>query len=58
MKPVTPASDMFPDFEIEHLKPVDPQSFGLKTLTDDDLDKINKLIISTVENKTGAKIRS
>ena len=29
-----------------------------KTLTDDDLDKINKLIISTVENKTGAKIRS
>ena len=29
-----------------------------KTLTDDDLEKINKLIISTVENKTGAKLRS
>ncbi len=29
-----------------------------KTLTDNDLEKINKLIIETVENKTGAKIRS
>ena len=29
-----------------------------KTLNDDDLNKINKLIISTVESKTGAKIRS
>ena len=29
-----------------------------KTLTDQDLDKINQLIISTVETKTGAKIRS
>ena len=29
-----------------------------KTLNDDDLEKINKLIIETVENKTGAKIRS
>ena len=29
-----------------------------KTLTDEDLDKINKLIISTVEEKTGSKIRS
>ncbi len=29
-----------------------------KTLTDSDLEKINKLIIETVENKTGAKIRS
>ena len=29
-----------------------------KTLNDEDLEKINKLIISTVENKTGAKIRS
>ena len=29
-----------------------------KTLNDEDLDKINKLIISTVESKTGAKIRS
>ena len=29
-----------------------------KTLNDTDLEKINKLIIETVENKTGAKIRS
>ena len=29
-----------------------------KTLDDNDLEKINKLIIETVENKTGAKIRS
>ena len=29
-----------------------------KTLKDNDLEKINKLIIETVENKTGAKIRS
>ncbi|MBD1140864.1 phenylalanine--tRNA ligase subunit beta [Pelagibacterales bacterium SAG-MED39] len=29
-----------------------------KTLNDRDLEKINKLIIETVENKTGAKIRS
>ncbi len=29
-----------------------------KTLTDNDLEKINKLIIETVEDKTGAKIRS
>ena len=29
-----------------------------KTLKDADLDKITKLIIETVENKTGAKIRS
>ncbi|MDC2998246.1 phenylalanine--tRNA ligase subunit beta [Candidatus Pelagibacter sp.] len=29
-----------------------------KTLTDNDLEKINNLIIDTVENKTGAKIRS
>ena len=29
-----------------------------KTLNDDDLDKVNRLIIETVENKTGAKIRS
>ena len=29
-----------------------------KTLNDSDLEKINKLIIRTVENKTGAKIRS
>ncbi len=29
-----------------------------KTLKDEDLEKINKLIIDTVEDKTGAKIRS
>ena len=29
-----------------------------KTLNDNDLEKINKLIIKTVEDKTGAKIRS
>ena len=29
-----------------------------KTLNDEDLDRINQLIISTVESKTGAKIRS
>ena len=29
-----------------------------KTLNDKDLEKVNKLIIDTVENKTGAKIRS
>ena len=33
------------------------QSFD-KTLDDNDLEKINKLIIKTVENRTGAKIRS
>ncbi len=33
------------------------QSFE-KTLNDNDLEKINKLIIETVENKTGAKIRA
>ena len=33
------------------------QSFE-KTLNDNDLEKINKLIVETVENKTGAKIRS
>ena len=33
------------------------QSFE-KTLNDHDLEKINKLIIETVENKTGAKIRA
>ena len=29
-----------------------------KTLTDNDLEKINNLIIESVENKTGSKIRS
>ena len=30
----------------------------MKKLNDNDLEKINNLIIKTVENKTGAKIRS
>ena len=29
-----------------------------KTLNDEDLEKVNQLIISTVEKKSGAKIRS
>ena len=29
-----------------------------RTLNENDLEKINNLIIKTVENKTGAKIRS
>jgi len=29
-----------------------------KTLNDDDLEKVNQLIISTIESKSGAKIRS
>ena len=29
-----------------------------KPLNDDDLEKLNKLIIDNVEKKTGAKIRS
>ena len=29
-----------------------------KTLNENDLEKINNLIIKSVENKTGAKIRS
>ena len=29
-----------------------------KTLSENDLEKINNLIISTVESKSGAKIRS
>ena len=46
--------------------PVDKKSIALnvtiqsseKTLEENDLEKINNLIISTVENKSGAKIRS
>ena len=29
-----------------------------KSLTDEELNNLNKLIISSVENKTGAKLRS
>jgi len=46
--------------------PVDKKSVAInliiqssdKTLNDDDLDRINKLVIETVEKKIGAKIRS
>ena len=34
------------------------RSAKLSNLNDDDLEKINQLIISTVEKKSGAKIRS
>ena len=56
---------VFDIYEGENI-PEDKKSIALnitiqsseKTLTDEDLEKINKLIISTVENKTGAKLRS
>ena len=56
---------VFDIYEGENI-PEDKKSIALnvtiqsseKTLTEKDLEKINKLIISTVENKTGAKIRS
>ena len=41
---------------LEELKKYDCNK--LIVLNDDDLEKINKSIIETVENKTGAKIRS
>jgi phenylalanyl-tRNA synthetase beta chain len=59
------AVKVFDVFQGENI-PEDKKSIALnvtiqsseKTLTDEDLDKINQLIISTVETKTGAKIRS
>ena len=56
---------VFDIYEGENI-PEDKKSIALnvtiqsseKTLTEKDLEKINKLIISTVENKTGAKLRS
>jgi len=56
---------VFDIYEGENI-PEDKKSIALnvtiqspyKTLTDEDLEKINNLIISTVENKTGAKLRS
>ena len=56
---------VFDIYEGENI-PEDKKSIALnvtiqsseKTLTDEDFEKINKLIISTVENKTGAKLRS
>ena len=59
------AVKVFDVFQGENI-PEDKKSIALnvtiqsseKTLTDEDLDKINQLIISIVETKTGAKIRS
>ncbi len=56
---------VFDVYEGENI-PSDKKSIALnvtiqsseKTLKDEDLEKINKLIISTVESKSGAKIRS
>ena len=48
-----------PDYFIDNSLPTNKQKEELaKTLKDQDLEKINQLIIETVENKTGAKIRS
>ncbi len=57
--------NIFDTYEGENI-PIDKKSIALnvtiqsmnKTLNDEDLEKINKLIINTVETKTGAKIRS
>ena len=57
--------NIFDIYEGENI-PKDKKSIALnvtiqsmtKTLKEKDLEKINKLIIDTVENKTGAKIRS
>ena len=57
--------DLFDVYEGENI-PSDKKSIALnvtiqsseKTLDESDLERINSLIISTVENKSGAKIRS
>ena len=57
--------NVFDVFEGENI-PINQKSIAIsvtiqsfeKTLNDNDLEKINNLIIQTVENKTGAKIRS
>ncbi len=57
--------NIFDIYEGENI-PKDKKSIALnvtiqsmtKTLKDEDLENVNKLIIDTVENKTGAKIRS
>ena len=62
LKTKTPKERM----EIRENIPSDKKSIALnvtiqslqKSLNDKDLEKINNLIISTVESKTGAKIRS
>jgi phenylalanyl-tRNA synthetase beta chain len=64
-KSLIKAVRVFDVYEGENI-PVEQKSIALnvtiqsseKTLNDEDLEKINKLIISTVEAKTGAKIRS
>ena len=56
---------VFDVYEGENI-PADKKSIAInvtiqsseKTLNDEDLEKVNKLIISTVESKSGAKIRS
>ena len=56
---------VFDVYEGENI-PSDKKSIALnvtiqssdKTLDENDLEKINSLIVSTVENKSGAKIRS
>jgi len=58
-------SNIFDVYEGENI-PNDKKSVAInltiqssdKTLNDDDLDRINKLVIETVEKKIGAKIRS
>ena len=57
--------NIFDIYEGENI-PSDKKSVALnvtiqsmtKTLNDEDLEKVNKMIISIVEEKTGAKIRS
>jgi phenylalanyl-tRNA synthetase beta chain len=57
--------NIFDVYEGENI-PTDKKSVAInltiqsssKTLNDDDLDRINKLVIETVEKKIGAKIRS
>ncbi len=57
--------DIFDVYEGEKI-PSDKKSIAInvsiqsldKPLKDEDLERVNRLIIDTVENKTGAKIRS
>src|SRR6056300_1238264 len=64
-KELIKSSNIFDVYEGENI-PNDKKSVAVnltiqssdKTLNDDDLDRINKLVIETVEKKIGAKIRS
>ena len=64
-KELIKSSNIFDVYEGENI-PSDKKSVAInltiqssdKTLNDDDLDRINKLVIETVEKKIGAKIRS